>query len=83
MRNFGNLTPLAARPKIDGLSEPEKRVLKHAANGHSNEVIAAKIHRTIATVRSHLSNAAVKLGVSGSARPTTAAVFQAKERGYI
>ena len=47
------------------LSDRERGVLTLAAQGKSNDDIAAELHLSVRTVERHLQNAYVKLGVSG------------------
>lgn len=65
---------LRAEP-VAALSEREREVLSFAAQGLSNDEIAAGLYLSVRTVERHLHNAYAKLGVSGrTAR--AAAVFR-------
>ncbi len=65
----------AALPRSDAvraLSRREREVIEMASAGSSNIEIAASLHLSVRTVERHLSNAYVKLGVSGRAARTAA-----------
>jgi two-component system nitrate/nitrite response regulator NarL len=66
----------AGRPS---LSPREQEILVLTADGHSAPDIAAKLHLSAATVRSHLQHLYEKLGVSDRA----AAVAEAMRRGLL
>jgi DNA-binding NarL/FixJ family response regulator len=58
----------------DGLSEREVEILLHAARGMSNQQIAASLHLSEATVKRHLANIYIKLGVKSRAEATQKAL---------
>lgn len=62
-----------------GLSAREAEVLSLVADGAANSAIAARLHISDATVKSHLVHIYTKLGVSSR----TAAVAAARERGIL
>lgn len=61
------------------LSSRETEVLRLVADGASNNDIAARLHISDATVKSHLVHIYTKLGVSSR----TAAVATARDRGIL
>ena len=61
------------------LSERELEVLKHIADGKSNQEIAASLYISIHTVKTHTTNIFEKLQV----RRRTQAVLRARELGLI
>lgn len=67
------------KPATDALSERELDVLRLVAKGHSNKEIAARMHISQATVKTHLIHIFRKLDVNDR----TAAVTVALERGII
>jgi DNA-binding NarL/FixJ family response regulator len=69
----------AARPLPGGLTEREAEVLACVAIGSSNREAAAALLISEATVRRHLANIYVKLGVSSR----TAAAAWAHEHGML
>jgi len=73
------LLPSAGRRKINGLSQPEKKVIELAAEGNRADQIAARLHRSIQTVRSHVRSVKIKLG----AKTTTQAAVIAVREGHI
>jgi DNA-binding CsgD family transcriptional regulator len=65
------LLAAGARPRrivrsgFDGLTASERRVVRLAAEGHSNPEIAQALYLSLKTIETHLSNAYSKLGLSG------------------
>ena len=78
-----NLNPNEGRKAIEGLSEPELQSLQLTAEGKSKPDIAKQIHRSTATIASHLKNCAIKLGVINTSRPTVAAVAKGYQLGLL
>jgi len=70
---------LAAHVTDETLSAREVDVLRRVAEGHSNRRVAAQLHVTEQTVKSHMKNLMTKL----SARDRTHAVMIAIRRGII
>jgi two-component system, NarL family, response regulator LiaR len=64
---------------LDQLTERETDVLRLLAQGQSNQEIARNLHITMTTVRSHVSNILMKLGVSNR----TQAALVARERQLV
>lgn len=62
-----------------GLSVREAEVLRHVAEGHSNQEIAGLLFLGVETVKSHVGSILAKLGV----RDRTHAVIAAYESGFI
>lgn len=61
-------------PSVAALTEREREILRHASEGRSNEEIAEALTLSVRTVERHLSNAYLKLGISGrSARAAAVA----------
>jgi DNA-binding NarL/FixJ family response regulator len=71
--------PQPAAPDVDQLTERETDVLRLLAQGLSNQEIAADLHISATTVRSHVSNILMKLGVSNR----TQAALVARERQLL
>lgn len=78
----------ATRPAFDGnpraraalgISPRELTVLQELAAGHSNKEIAARLHLSPATVKTHVANLYDKLG----ARRRTDATLKARELGLL
>jgi DNA-binding NarL/FixJ family response regulator len=69
----------AAPPAIDQLTQREIDVLRLLAQGQSNQEIAQQLHISATTVRSHVSNIMMKLGVSNR----TQAALVARERQLL
>jgi DNA-binding NarL/FixJ family response regulator len=67
------------RPDHGALTDRELDVLKLVARGLTNRAIAAQLHVSEATVKTHLVNAFTKLGVDDR----TAAVMTALEQGLL
>ncbi len=66
-------------PRLQSLSEQEKRILAHIAEGLTNRQIAEQMHLAEKTVKNYVSNLLSKLGMQ---RRTEAAVFYTQvERG--
>jgi NarL family two-component system response regulator LiaR len=61
------------------LTERETDVLRLLAQGQSNQEIARNLHISMTTVRSHVSNILMKLGVSNR----TQAALVARERQLL
>jgi DNA-binding NarL/FixJ family response regulator len=53
-----------ARARIDGLTGREREVLVEIGNGHANAEIAARLHMSEATVKSHITHLFEKLAVT-------------------
>lgn len=60
-----------AGPLPEGLTRQEWRVLCGIANGFSNEQIAARLHVSLSTVKTHVNRLYGKLGLSGRAEAVT------------
>ena len=73
------MQPQAAPPAIDQLTEREIDVLRLLAQGLSNQEIAQNLHISTTTVRSHVSNIMMKLGVSNR----TQAALVARDRQLL
>ncbi len=69
----------APKPQKPVLSEREMDVLRRAAQGESNKMIAEKLHLSARTVQVHLSNIFGKFGVASR----TEAVLHALKLGLI
>jgi pimeloyl-ACP methyl ester carboxylesterase/DNA-binding CsgD family transcriptional regulator len=74
----GSTTPI--QPTAADLTQREQEILRLAAAGESNVDIAARLTLSVRTVERHLSNAYLKLGVSGRAG-RAAAVADLVRRG--
>lgn len=68
-----------SRKDRPGLTSREKEILQLAAAGSSNPEVAAQLHLSPGTVKTHLRHVYEKLGVSGR----VAAVAEAVRRGAI
>lgn len=75
---FAELSRRAQAP-TDALSEREIEVLRLMAKGDANKEIAAQLHITDSTVKTHISNIFQKL----NAKDRTEAVMQAVKKGII
>jgi DNA-binding NarL/FixJ family response regulator len=71
--------PSSPEPLIEPLSEREREVLAHVAEGQTNKEIAAALFITEGTVKNHVTNILGKLGV----RDRTQAALKAKELGLF
>lgn len=72
---------LRARPSVDGLSGRESEILAWVARGKKNGEIAALLLLSPHTVRTHLENAYLKLGVHSRAAAVTKAFGVAGRAG--
>ncbi|QSB16886.1 response regulator transcription factor [Natronosporangium hydrolyticum] len=68
----------AAPPELQSLTEQERRILGHIADGLTNREIAAKMYLAEKTVKNYVSSLLSKLGLE---RRTQAAVLAAKLLG--
>jgi pimeloyl-ACP methyl ester carboxylesterase len=73
MRSFLRRTAAAAPERLPDMTAREREMLHLVADGLDNEQIAARLYLSVRTVERHLSNAYVKLGVSGKAARAAAA----------
>ncbi|WP_156251663.1 response regulator [Pseudactinotalea terrae] len=69
----------AAPSRLEGLTEREREVLMHLARGRSNAEMAAELFLGEATIKTHVSNVLMKLGV----RDRIHAVIWAYEHGVV
>jgi DNA-binding NarL/FixJ family response regulator len=60
--------PTPASPALRDLTNRELEVMKLAARGHSNAEIAAALHLSVLTVRTHIQRAMTKLGARDRAQ---------------
>jgi two-component system, NarL family, nitrate/nitrite response regulator NarL len=65
-------------PNADTLTHAEAKVLALVEDGHSNQMIAARLAITVGTVKSHLHRVYEKL----DARNRLDAISKARMRGY-
>lgn len=66
-------------PRLASLSDQERKILEHIAEGRTNRQIAEELHLAEKTVKNYVSNLLAKLGMH---RRTEAAVFYTQlERG--
>jgi DNA-binding NarL/FixJ family response regulator len=72
-------SPSSPEPLIEPLSDREREVLAHVAEGKTNREIAAALFITEGTVKNHVTNILGKLGV----RDRTQAALKAKELGLF
>ncbi|HEV8054380.1 MAG TPA: alpha/beta fold hydrolase [Candidatus Limnocylindrales bacterium] len=68
-------------PSIAALTAREREILRHASDGRGNEEIAEALTLSVRTVERHLSNAYLKLGISGRSARTAAVARLLRERG--
>jgi two-component system, NarL family, response regulator LiaR len=73
------IQPRPPAAALDQLTERETDVLRLLAEGQSNQEIARSLHISMTTVRSHVSNILMKLGVSNR----TQAALVARERQLL
>jgi NarL family two-component system response regulator LiaR len=73
------MQPRPAVDALDQLTERETDVLRLLAQGQSNQEIARNLNISMTTVRSHVSNILMKLGVSNR----TQAALVARERQFL
>ena len=66
------LAPSETDADVTALSAREREVLHLAADGLSNDEVARRLTLSVRTVERHLSNAYLKLGISGKAARTAA-----------
>lgn len=59
-------------PPMAALTEREREILRLASDGRGNDEIAAQLTLSVRTVERHLSNAYLKLGISGRSARTAA-----------
>jgi len=78
-RVIAQVAPAVTRMSIPELTDRETEVLALVVQGNSNAEIAAKLFVGEATVKTHVSNVLLKLGV----RDRIHAVIYAYERGFL
>jgi DNA-binding NarL/FixJ family response regulator len=64
----GTATPRPTTPGIRDLTNREREVMTLAADGRSNDEIAAQLHLSVLTVRTHVQRAMAKLGARDRAQ---------------
>jgi DNA-binding NarL/FixJ family response regulator len=64
----------APHPELDRLTDREREIVAWVATGRSNDEIAAELVVSVATVRTHVSRAMVKLGARDRAQLVVLAV---------
>jgi DNA-binding NarL/FixJ family response regulator len=82
LAEFGRLSRAAPSPPVvaeEALSDRELDVLRWVARGASNKEIAVHLRIAEGTVKNHMTNILVKLGVSDR----TAAALKARDRGVL
>ena len=57
------------------ITNREKDVLIHLAQGHTNKEISKKLHLSTSTVRNHISNIFIKLRVQNRSQATALAIY--------
>ena len=67
-------------PPTAALTQREREILRHASEGRSNDEIAEELTLSVRTVERHLSNAYLKLGISGRSARTAAVGRLLRER---
>ena len=72
---------MAPMSDVAALSAREREVLHLAAEGLSNEEVAQRLSLSVRTVERHLSNAYLKLGISGKAARTAAVARLLRQQG--
>jgi DNA-binding NarL/FixJ family response regulator len=78
IERFGSVAaPRSA--ELDALTDREAEVFRLLARGYSNAEIATELHVGEATVKTHVSNILLKLGV----RDRVQAVVRAYETGFV
>ncbi|GLZ60644.1 response regulator transcription factor [Micromonospora sp. NBRC 107095] len=64
LKAFADADPAAPRQQpVDALTDREEQVLVAVARGRTNQEIAAELHITLSTVKSHVTSLMTKLGV--------------------
>lgn len=63
LRDLQRSKPSAPPPR-DPLTDRERAVLQHVAQGQSNKEIAGRLHLSVSTVKLHLASLQVKIGAS-------------------
>lgn len=78
---FAAFLPARERPPaaVPALTDREREILRHVAEGLDNDAIARALHLSVRTIERHLSNAYVKLGVTGKSARAAAAAYVARE----
>jgi DNA-binding NarL/FixJ family response regulator len=61
LRTFASSGPAAATQPIDSLTDREEQVLAAVARGRTNAEIAAELHITLSTVKTHVTSLMNKL----------------------
>jgi len=73
--NLLNLfSPNQGRHAIVGLSDPERRVASHVAEGLTNQEIANKLHRSLDTISTHVKRVMAKLNAKNRAHIVAIAI---------
>ncbi len=67
-------------PPTAALTQREREILRHASEGRGNDEIAEQLTLSVRTVERHLSNAYLKLGISGRSARTAAVARLLRER---
>jgi len=79
IERFGSTRAVAPAPPLPELTDREADVLRLVARGHSNAEIGAELLVGEATVKTHVSNILLKLGV----RDRVQAVVRAYDSGFV